>query len=485
MECSRDEILNASGVRLAELIRTGRTSAERVVTVFCERAREVNGLLNAMVTDRFIPAVKEAREADERLRSGAEPPPFLGVPCSIKECFAVTGMPNAAGLVARKHVIATQDATAVGRYRAAGAIPIGVTNTSELCMWMESNNHLYGRTNNPYDPRRTVGGSSGGEAALIGAGGAPFGLGSDIGGSIRMPAFFNGIFGHKPTGGLVPGSGQYPMACNEARRYLTTGPMCRYAEDLWPLLKILAGPDGIDGGCRQIELGEPCDVRMSDLTVLSMEKHPTLPVHGSLRRAQARAAARLGELGAEVRAVTISEFRNSFAIWSAMMSAAVGPEFKELLGEGTPVNPLVQACLRMLGRSPHTVPAIVLAGLESLFKATPQRTAQYVKRGLALREKLQELLDHRTVLLYPPYSSPAPRHGVPMLKLNHWVYTAIFNVMEVPVTQVPLGLNERGLPVGVQVAAGHGMDHVSIAVAKILEKEFGGWRPPMLRVAAC
>src|SRR5207253_4609005 len=113
-------------------------------------------------------------------------------PCTIKESIALTGMPHTAGLVARKGTLAGADAPTVARLRAAGAIPLGVTNTSELCMWMESNNRVYGRTGSAYDPSRTAGGSSGGEGAIVGAAGAPFGLGSDIGGSIRMPAFFNG-----------------------------------------------------------------------------------------------------------------------------------------------------------------------------------------------------------------------------------------------------------------------------------------------------
>src|SRR5262249_8717417 len=150
------------------------------------------------------------------------------------------------GLYARRGKPATRDATAVKRLRAAGAIPLGVTNVSELCMWMESANTVYGRTSNPYDLARTPGGRSGGEGAIVGAGASPVGLGSDVGGSIRMPAFFCGVFGHKPTGGLIPNTGQFPIAENDALRYLTTGPLCRRAEDLWPIVRTLAGPDGED-----------------------------------------------------------------------------------------------------------------------------------------------------------------------------------------------------------------------------------------------
>ena len=128
----------------------------------------------------------------------------------------------------------------------AGAIPLGVTNTSELTLWIESSNNLYGRTSNPYDPTRTAGGSSGGEGAAVGCGGSPFGVGADIGGSIRIPALFCGVFGHKPSSGLVPNTGMYPPTPGEAGRMLGTGVIARRAEDLMPLLRLIAGPDGAD-----------------------------------------------------------------------------------------------------------------------------------------------------------------------------------------------------------------------------------------------
>ncbi|MFW5740001.1 MAG: amidase, partial [Myxococcota bacterium] len=239
-----DPLLTLSATRLARMIRTRAVSSREVVDAHIRHVEAVNPALNAMVADRFEQAREEARAADERVarEDPSELPPLFGVPCSIKEAFALEGMPNTAGLVSRVGSRATTDATAVRRLRAAGAIPLGVTNVSELCMWMESDNRVYGRTRNPYDLGCTAGGSSGGEGAIIAAGGTPFGLGSDVGGSIRMPAFFNGIFGHKPTGGLIPNTGQFPIAHNEARRYLTTGPLCRRAEDLYPLVQILAGP---------------------------------------------------------------------------------------------------------------------------------------------------------------------------------------------------------------------------------------------------
>ena len=211
--------LTRSASEMARALRAGEVSSLELVELHIARIKAVNPVLNAVVAERYELARQEARAADEALAAAGDEEalsPLLGVPCSIKECFALEGMPQASGLVKRKDIRATSDATTVARLRQAGAIPVGVTNTSELCMWMESANRLYGRTSNPYDPTRIVGGSSGGEGAIVGAGGTPFGLGSDIGGSIRMPAFFNGVFGHKPSGGLVPGTGQYPMAENEA-----------------------------------------------------------------------------------------------------------------------------------------------------------------------------------------------------------------------------------------------------------------------------
>src|SRR6202011_2168840 len=173
-------------------------------------------------------------------------PPLLGVPFTVKESIAVRGMPNSAGLVARQGLASEDNAPAVQRLLDAGAIALGVTNTSELTLWIESNNRVYGQTSNPYDGTRTAGGSSGGEGAAVGSGGSPFGIASDIAGSIRIPAFFCGVFGHKPSAGLVPNSGLYPPAPGESGRMLGTGPLARRAEDLMPLLRIIAGPDGQD-----------------------------------------------------------------------------------------------------------------------------------------------------------------------------------------------------------------------------------------------
>lgn len=473
-------LLTYSASGLARMIRLKEVSSREVVEAHIAQIRKVNPALNAVVKDRFSLALEEAEEADARLeKSPVETlPPFHGVPCSIKEAFCLQGMPNTSGLVARKGITAREDATAVSRLRKAGAIPLGVTNISELCMWLESNNKVYGRSNNPYNPERIVGGSSGGEGAIIAAGGAPFGLGSDVGGSIRIPAFFNGIFGHKPTGGLVPNTGQYPIADKGALRYLVSGPMCRRAEDLMPELRVLAGPDGEDSGCFSMAIGDPAEVRLDELTVYLTGLEGMPSVSDDLLDARSRAAAFLAQKGASIREVSIKGFRKSLEIWSSMMGSARETTFSELMGNGKPIRSSWEFLRWIVGRSPHTLPGIALAFLEGLSDLNPALTKRFVEYGKAMRQELVELLGVRGILLHPPYTSAAPRHNKPLFPPFNFVHTAIFNVMELPVTQVPLGLNSEGLPLGVQVAGAHGRDHETIAVAVALEQEFGGWVPP-------
>jgi fatty acid amide hydrolase 2 len=322
------------------------------------------------------------------------------------------------------------------------------------------------------------GGSSGGEGAIVGAGGSPFGLGSDVGGSIRMPAFFNGVFGHKPTGGLVPSTGQFPVAENEALRYLTSGPLARRAEDLMPLLRILAGPDGKDPACVAMKLGDPKDVRLRGLRVVHVPDNGMTRVDPVLVDAQDRAAEALRERGANVVRARVDQLRSSLEMWSSMMSAAGGTAFGTLLGNGEPIDALAQLARWAVGRSPHTLPAIALTLIEKVPALMPGRTEKMVALTRALRHDVVSLIGEGGVMLFPSYSMPAPRHHRAFFPPVDWAYTAIFNVLELPVTQVPLGLGARGLPLGVQVVGVHADDHVTIAVAEALEEIFGGWVPP-------
>ncbi len=474
-----DELLSRSAIQLADFIRRGEVSSLEVVEAHIAAIERCNPRINAVVATRFEVARAEAQAADEQLGRSAEGlGVFHGVPCTIKESFALEGMPNTAGLVTRQGRVADEDATAVARLRAAGAIPLGVTNVSELCMWLESSNRVYGRTANPYDAARIPGGSSGGEGAIVGAGASPIGLGADIGGSIRLPAFFCGAFGHKPTGGMVPGTGQFPIAENDALRYMTTGPIVRRAEDLHPFLKVIAGPDGIDPECREFDLGDPAGVAIDHLSVVYVADNGVTPVSAELRAAHRRCADHLDRGGARVREAQIPGLRRSFEIWGAMLGAASDTSFSELLGEGEAIGVARELARWAFGRSPHTLAALGLAAVEKVPLFHGRRGAALVAAGQQLQQDLEAVIGAEGVMLFPVYPEVAPRHHVPLLRPHAAAYTAIINVMELPSTQVPLGLNENGLPLGVQVVGARGNDHLTIAVAAELEHAFGGWVPP-------
>ncbi len=474
-------LLQLSATQLAAQIRSKQVSSREVVQAHVDHARKHNPQLNAIVAERYEQALAEADAADRLLAEvgAAGVPQFHGVPCTIKESIQVEGMPHTAGLVSRKDLRMAHDASTVARIRKAGGIVLGVTNTSELCMWMETSNNLYGVTSNPYDFKRIVGGSSGGEGSIIGSGASPFGLGADVGGSIRMPAFFNGVFGHKPSACIIPNSGHYPVAMHGLCRTLTTGPLCRKAEDLWPLVRLLAGPDGEDADCTEVLAGDPRDIDIAKLTVWSIEDNGFLEVDPELRAAQRKAADALASLGATVKTTTIPKLRNSFEMWSATMSAGNGTPFVELMGGGHgAVNPWTELVRWAFGQSPHTFPAIALGIGEALEHVLPMGQAKFLAQAAELRQEMTELLGPHGVFLYPSYTRPAPLHNAPLRRPLDWVYTAIGNVLEMPITQVPLGLGSLGVPLGVQVGAVHGNDATTIAVALALETAFGGWIPP-------
>jgi fatty acid amide hydrolase 2 len=474
------QLTQRSATDLAAAIRTKQLTAREVVQAHVDRLHARQPRTNALACARFADALTEADRADERIRTDPDPPPFLGVPCTIKESIGVTGMPNCAGLVALKDRRAEADATAVARLKQAGFIPLGVTNTSEMTMWIESVNRVYGRTRNAYDPHRTAGGSSGGEGAAVGSGGSPVGLGSDIGGSIRVPAFFNGVFGHKPSPGLVPNTGQFPSTEGEAAYMLTLGPLTRHAEDLMPVTRIIAGPDGIDEYCVPRELGDPAATEFARLRVLVAGDASLIPARKELRDARDRAADALQHLGARTEKVSLKQLRRALEIYLAALGDGASVSLGELLtGAGVELHGSRHWVDAARGRGDHTLPVLITAALERLNRHMPDaRIRKAVGAARALREEMKDILGDDGILLHPPHPRVAPRHGATVGRA--WVLTpaAVFNLLGLPVTEVPLGLNPKGLPLGVQVAAAGGNDHLTIAAALALERRFGGWVPP-------
>lgn len=478
-------LLLESASSLALKIRTQKVTSEEVVRAFIDRIKVVNPIINSVVDHRFDEALEEARKVDEHIKSGETTvaelelvTPFLGVPFTIKDCMAVKGLKNTAGLVKRKNIVADFDADVVSLMKKAGAIILAVTNVSELCMWWESNNNVYGRSRNPYDTRRTVGGSSGGEAATLSAACSPIGIGSDVGGSIRIPSYFNGIFGHKPSTGIVSNFGQQPVALQVVDTFLVTGPMSRFCADLLPMYRVLAA-DNIN----KLKLDTKVNVsKLRYFYIDSLGKHPLLPhVHPDVKAAQLKVVNHFQNAhGLSVEKLNLPKLYHSIEIWSVAMSTGGNPLFSQELAllKGK-IDPLRELFKWFIGLSEHTLIAILLCVTEYV---TLPAEHPFSRKLLSLKDELlQELKDvlgDDGILFIPPQPAAALYHSEPICKPFSVAYTAIFNILGLPVTQVPLGLGSWGVPLGIQVVGNLHKDHLTLAVAAELERAFGGWVSP-------
>lgn len=462
-------ILFESATEMAKMIKNKKITVQNLIQAHIDRIKDVNETINVVVQDRFKDALEEAKNCDKILSSTEDTSklPFLfGVPMTVKESYQVKGMSNTAGIYSRKNIRSEQNAPAVQRLVDAGAIILCVTNTSEACLWIESSNYVTGRSNNPFDSRHTCGGSSGGEAAIISSCGSPFGLGGDIGGSIRIPAFFCGVFGHKPSPGLVPNGGHYPTVKNEQDFYMSTGPICRKAKDLYPLLKILSVKD----------IKDPSSVDLSKLRVFTHEKIDRIYLRDVCKEVleSQRSVVRYFEnIGSKICYKTDLDFNWSFEMWSSLMKSANSPTFYEHLNKPFVFLEIIKWFFNL---SNYTIPALIMCYAENLPDLLPSLQKKFIKECEELKKQCEDLLGDDGVLIFPSYSVLAPQHYHAKFLPIRFAYAAIFNVLGLPVTQVPVGVSKSGLPMGVQVVANRGNDHITIAVANALEKEFGGWK---------
>jgi fatty acid amide hydrolase 2 len=477
-----EEILTMSVVEMAGRIRKGELSPVKVLEAHIQRIEEINPRINAVVVPRFEEARKEAKEAEDRLaRSREELPPLFGVPCTMKDCFSMKGLPWAAGVWARRNLVADSDATVVERLKAAGAIIMGKTNVPEAAMWLETYNHVYGRTRNPYDPGRGAGGSSGGEGAIIAAAGSPFGIGSDIGGSIRYPSAFNGVAGHKPTGRLVPATGHWPPAPGLVAPYCCYGPIARRVSDLAYILPIISGPDGRD------EIVEKRDVRPLDsvdpknLRVFYYDSNGQSRPSADVRSAVNKAAEALAGQNIPVEYWRPEGVEKGMQIWQGGLSQNPVPFIQNLYLEGEKPVSLGRELLKfMFRRSKITFPALGVSLIEGPGKLMKARNRSFIELAADLRDRIEQRLGENGVIICPVFTSPAPRQTweawMNFIRLGVG-YSGIFNIMELPSTIIPIFHRQDGLPVSVQVVSARFNDHLTMATAKILEEIFGGWKP--------
>lgn len=470
MRASLDSLLDAPATAQVRLMQSGVVKPSEILEGYIARVHQNDPYLNAVVDQDYEGARQRARELDQMPLAARQSLPLYGLCASIKEFIATRGLSWTAGMAWRREMKARSDAAVVQQIREAGAIPFIASNGPEGGLWLESVNPLYGTTRNPWSRHRTPGGSSGGEGALISAACASFGIGSDVGGSIRIPAAFCGIFGHKPSSGILSTDGHFPAPVGDLSKYLCVGPMTRSAEDLTLLMRTLI--PGLD-----------------DNTATRLPRAFYVVRSNSKVQADASLLAGLDDAGhaLERAGITRREFPeglldDAVEIWFAMMSLSGSPEYARLLGQ-RPISPLRELLKFPLGRSSHSLPALLVAFAEGLSELAGTRLESFKRKGEELKDRLDELLGDDTVLLHPPYSRPAPIRHSPWLTPFHFGFTAVFNVTEHPVSQAPVGIS-RGLPIGVQIVAPHGRDSLALASAEIIERATGGWlRPPLAEVA--
>ncbi len=469
-------LLDLPVVELAARVRRGSLSAVELLEAHVARIAVVNPLINGLCAERFAEARREAEAADRllaRTSTNAVDKPLHGIPCTIKDFVAVGGMPQTAGLVSRKNFVAAHDAEVVRRLRRAGAIVVGISNVPEGGLWIEAFNRVYGRTNNPWDLSRTSGGSSGGEAALVASGASPVGLGTDIGGSIRIPSGMCGTVGHKPSGRLVPNTGIWPGLAGPRSAYHVAGPIGRSVDDLDAVLLVIAGPDGVDGEMRDSGVGPLDAVPWSRVRVLPLFAMGRVRVTAPMGDGIERAATALARRGARVTPPVV-KLGNALSLWGQALGVSEGPGYPELLGDGAPIAVGRELVKLALGRSPHTAPALLVAALEALGGSALKRLnpAAAIAR---MQSAVEEELGDDGVLLHVPYMRVAPKHGAPVVHPFDCSATCLFTVQDRPATDVPVGFHE-GMPVAVQIIGRRGNDALTLSVARALERDLGGWR---------
>jgi Asp-tRNA(Asn)/Glu-tRNA(Gln) amidotransferase A subunit family amidase len=470
------ELTFLSAVTMAERIRKREISPVELVEAHLAKIERLDPKLNAFVHVDSARARRAARAAEtavsDRKTSCSALGPLHGVPISIKSSLEVADLRCESGTRLRTGFVATQDAPIVARLKNAGAIVLGVTNTPELLMAWETDNLLYGRTNSPWDLERTPGGSSGGEAAAIAAGMSAGGVGSDGGGSIRVPAHFSGICGLKPTPGRIPATGHYPASGGPFALIGVVGPMARTVADLKWLFEAMQGPDDGDTCAAPVPLRWPSEEEAKKLRVGYFEDDGRTPVTPETRTAVRTAAEALRHAGFQVEPFRPAGLEEARELWTKFF---VG--FGGML-----IRPMFQA-------SEDDLSPILRQFLE-MSAAEPPLTAETLLDDWIRRDNLRAgflaQMRNYPILLCPAAAVPAFRHGERSWKiegktvnyLDAWSYTEWFNLLGNPAAVVPVGRSPEGLPIGVQIVGRPWEEEQVLAVAAALEKECGAWRRP-------
>ena len=462
---------------MADLVRSRKISPVELLEIHLDRIARLNSKLKAFVYVDAERARREARAAEAALAANDSRDSLgllFGVPLSMKSSVDVAGWRCECGSALRKDYIATQDAPLVARLRAAGAILLGNTNVPEFLMAYETDNSLYGRTNSPWDLTRTPGGSSGGEAAAIASGCSAGGVGSDGGGSIRIPAHFVGICGLKPTPGRVPSTSHYPVSAGPFAQLGVVGPMARTVADVARLFEVMAGHDRQDPASAPVPLRKWKDDEIRKLRIAYFEDDGVTPVTPETAAAVKAAAEALRQQGFQVETWRPQNLERVSQLWWNLFGRAVQTAFEPTVrGHEHELSPMYRSWRKHVALQP------ALDGQE-WFNTMVGRDA--------LRGKLLEQMEEFPILLCPACAIPAFRHGerewqvqgrkVEYLKAMS--YSQWFNLLGNPAAVVPVGKSPEGLPIGVQIVGRPWEDEAVLAVAAKIENVTGGFRPPPL-----
>lgn len=478
---SRTDCLQWSASRIAAAVSSSEVSARQVVEAHIRRIERMNPQLNALVAHRFASAFADSDAVTDRLSAGEELP-LAGVPFVAKETIAVDGLPHSAGSLVRSHQVAEAHAVAVQRLVDAGAVPIGVSNTSELGFGYSDRNLVYGGSRNPWNLQHVAGGSSGADAALVASGCAAFALSSDWTGSIMTSAGLCGVFGHKPTGGAVPTTGMLPRLSGRSRRYLVGGAMTRSAADLALVMGTIAGQHPSDQSSIPGWIERPVDVDWTWRRVLVCE---TLGEFGNrpsreVRRGVRTAADALKAAGADVDVWRPTQFARAGEIWLSMMHEGFGltHSFAETLGGGRRISLLLELVRAVAGRNKYTPSALAMVMLERMTKGSYAQIQHFCAEGRRLRERINDMLRDGGVLVMPAWPDAAPKAGGLPSDPRHMLFSALLNVLELPASTAPVGRSRSGLPLAVMLVGAQGNDAATIAAAHTVEEKSGGWTLP-------
>lgn len=467
-DCMEMSILDLDACQIARGIQRGEFTSEFATKAFIEQIKKVNPLLNCVVQERFQTALLESQNYDRQFKAGKVSGRLFGVPISMKECFHVADMKTTGGLASRDR-IEKMDAAIVSKLKDEGAIILGKTNTPTLCYTYETKNKLYGQTNNPWDLSRTVGGSSGGEGALIAVGGAAVGIGSDIGGSIRFPAHFNGVVGFKSGDGQVSSHGHFPEFKNPHQvGMLGTGAVAKSVDDAELINDI-------------ISFNQPPNVDISKIQLIIPAAHPNYPVSQDTVDLLHSIRDKFSSIFT-IHQNYPPKFEKMAELLQQISSFGVSDVEKQAFADRKP-NFIVEYFkeIALKNSEIHRDLLWALIGL-NVFKPSVKKGEKIISELIEAKKQNAEYFKER-VLILPIYPSTARPHGevnkeVYSLKktfLKLLPYSAVVNVLGLPALAVPVGTDRQGMPISVQLVTSVGNEKALFHFGRIIENTFGGY----------